>query len=265
MQPSFTHPLAFVPTMGALHAGHESLIALAKSICDEVLVSIFVNPLQFESQSDLAKYPRSLESDIWRATTAGATQVWSPTIAEIYSEPPTLVSAGVVGTRFEGNARLGHFDGMLTVVKRLFEVVEPSWAVFGEKDFQQLFLVKQMVSELDLPITIVSAPIVRAVDGLALSSRNLQLGEAGRQNALVISRALTAATQERSISNAKLVLQQILASEPRFTTDYAEIIDESNFEVAKFEGSTNRALVAGWVNGVRLLDNMMMKSSEVAI
>jgi pantoate--beta-alanine ligase len=265
MQPSFTHPLAFVPTMGALHAGHESLIALAKGICDQVLVSIFVNPLQFESQADLAKYPRSLESDIWRAKTAGATQVWSPTTEEIYLEPPTLFSAGVVGTRFEGAARSGHFDGMLTVVRRLFEVVEPQWAIFGEKDFQQLFLVKQLVSTLDLPIIIVTAPIIRTGDGLALSSRNVQLDEEGRKNALVISRALIAATREKSVLNARLVLQQILASEPHFTTDYAEIIDESNFEVAKFEGSTNRALVAGWVNGVRLLDNMKMKSSEVAI
>ena len=264
MQSSFTHPLAFVPTMGALHAGHESLIALAKSICDEVLVSIFVNPLQFESQSDLATYPRSLESDISRANAAGATQVWSPTIAEIYSEPPTLVAAGVVGTRFEGAARAGHFDGMLTVVKRLFEVVEPQWAIFGEKDFQQLFLVEQLVSELELPITIVSAPIVRAVDGLALSSRNIQLNKEGRANALVISQALTAATQEKSILNARLTLHRLLASEPKFTIDYAEIIDESNFEVAKVEGPSNRALVAGWVDGVRLLDNMRMKSSEVA-
>lgn len=265
MQPSLTHPLAFVPTMGALHPGHESLIAIAKSICAEVLVSIFVNPMQFESQSDLAKYPRSLESDIWRAKAAGASKVWAPTFEEIYPKPPTLISAGVVGTRFEGSARAGHFDGMLTVVKRLFEMTEPQWAIFGEKDFQQLFLVKQLVTKLALPITVVSAPIVRAVDGLALSSRNVQLGPEGRRDALVISRALTEATREKSIANAKSVLVQILASEPQFTIDYAEIIDESDFEVAKFTGPTNRALVAGWVNGVRLLDNMAMSNSEVTI
>ena len=135
--------VAFVPTMGALHVGHESLITLAKSKCSEVVVSIFINPLQFENKEDLANYPRTPELDIVRAEKAGATRVWLPTFEEIYPNEPEIIPAGAVGQLFEGVHRFGHFDGVLTVVKRLFELIKPTYAVFGEKDFQQLYLVKK--------------------------------------------------------------------------------------------------------------------------
>lgn len=249
MEMKLSRPLAFVPTMGALHAGHESLIKLAKNRSENVVVSIFVNPLQFENQQDLANYPRTPELDIKIAETAGASYVWQPTFEEIYPDQPKIISAGDIGNRYEGVHRFGHFDGVLTVVKRLFDLVQPDIAVFGEKDFQQLFLIKKMVKDLQLDIDIVSAPIVRDRGGLALSSRNIRLSDEGRKNALIISKALREGKyeKERVIS--------ILKSEPNFTLDYVEIIDADTFEVANSQSVNKRTLIAGWVEGVRLLDN----------
>ena len=249
MEMKLSRPLAFVPTMGALHAGHESLIKLAKNRSENVVVSIFVNPLQFENQQDLANYPRTPEFDIKIAESAGASYVWQPTFEEIYPDQPKIISAGEIGNSFEGVHRFGHFDGVLTVVKRLFDLVQPDIAVFGEKDFQQLFLIKKMVKDLKLDIEIVSAPIVRDCDGLALSSRNIRLSDEGRKNALIISKALREGKydKERVIS--------ILNSEPNFTLDYVEIIDADTFKVANSQSVNKRTLIAGWVEGVRLLDN----------
>lgn len=258
MNLSLQHPLAFVPTMGALHAGHQSLIAMGKSLAPNVLVSIFVNPLQFENPSDLEKYPRDLAGDRAKAESAGATEIWAPTIEEIYPAEPVMISAGELGNKFEGVHRFGHFDGVLTVVKRLFEITQPEIAVFGEKDFQQLFLVKRMVKDLDLPIKIVSAPIVRESDGLAMSSRNVRLNSDDRAASVVISKALNAAALEQSAAAARARLHEILRSEPRFALDYAELIDEESFTPATESTTKVRALVAGWINNVRLLDNMAM-------
>jgi len=257
------HPLAFVPTMGALHAGHESLIAIARKCSTSVVVSIFVNPLQFENPDDLANYPRSLSEDQLRAELAGASEVWAPTVEEIYPAEVNRISAGELGSRFEGEHRLGHFDGMLTVVNRLFELVQPQWAIFGEKDYQQLFLVRKLVADLQLPIEIVSAPIIRDSHGLALSSRNVRLSASDSTAAYVISRALNRASQLEGLSEQRTCLHEILATEPRFTLDYAEIIDEANFEIATPGAQRTRALVSGWVAGVRLIDNMAMKVSKV--
>ena len=249
MEMKLSRPLAFVPTMGALHAGHESLIKLAKNRSENVVVSIFVNPLQFENQQDLANYPRTPELDIKIAETAGASYVWQPTFEEIYPDQPKIISAGEIGNSFEGVHRFGHFDGVLTVVKRLFDLVQPDIAVFGEKDFQQLFLIKKMVKDLQLDIEIVAAPIVRDRDGLALSSRNIRLSDEGRKSALIISKAL----REGKYDKARVI--SILKSEPNFTLDYAEIIDADTFEVANSLSVNKRTLIAGWVEGVRLLDN----------
>ena len=246
---------AFVPTMGALHAGHLSLIELAKSYSDEVIVSIFVNPLQFENKDDLAKYPRDLDADKKLAMSAGATQIWAPTIDEIYPDEPSVISAGKLGSKYEGVNRAGHFDGVLTVVDRLFKHVQPTHAIFGEKDFQQLFLIKQWAQENKVPVQIISAPLIRDQDGLALSSRNIRLGDEGRKSALVISQALLAARESRDPHSTML---EVLASEPGFTLDYAIVIDEESFEEASASTLNTRALIAGWVNGVRLLDNMQM-------
>jgi pantoate--beta-alanine ligase len=267
--PQFRYPNAFVPTMGALHIGHESLIKLARQYCEEVVVSIFVNPLQFENPKDLESYPGKLGADTKVAIRAGATKVWAPTLEDIYPdrgnqfERVIKIESGALGEKFEGASRPGHFDGMLTVVKRLFEVVNPAWAIFGEKDFQQLALVKQMVQNLGMPTQIISAPLIREIDGLALSSRNVRLTSEGRAAALVISKALYLAANEVSLSAQLATLNSVLIGESRFILDYAVIIVESNFEPADSEKTNNRALVAGWVDGVRLLDNMKMPRSDV--
>ena len=258
MNLTLKHPLAFVPTMGALHAGHQSLIELAKAECSEVVVSVFVNPLQFENPEDLAKYPRDLDGDATKAESAGATYVWAPTVEEIYPAKPEIISAGDFGNLFEGVHRFGHFDGVLTVVKRLFDLTQPEVAVFGEKDYQQLFLIKKMVRELALPIKIIDGPIIREEDGLAMSSRNVRLNKDDRAAALVISKALREASSAKNLKGARESLHKILATENNFILDYAEIIDEATFEIAGADCTTPRALVAGWINGVRLIDNMVI-------
>jgi pantoate--beta-alanine ligase len=247
---------AFVPTMGALHAGHLSLIKTARELSDQVVVSIFVNPLQFENPDDLAKYPRDIEGDSAMAIAAGATELWAPTVYEIYPSNPEIISAGPIGSIYEGVNRPGHFDGVVTVVDRLFKKVQPTHAIFGEKDFQQLFIIKQWVREKNIPVTIVPAPLIRDADGLALSSRNIRLGDDGRRDALVISRALFAAAES---DDPQSTLHEILDSAPGFTLDYADVIDEETFALATASTAKPRAIVAGWVNGVRLLDNMQMK------
>jgi pantoate--beta-alanine ligase len=243
---------AFVPTMGALHAGHASLIKKAREYSDRVVVSIFINPLQFENKDDLVKYPRTPEFDIDLAASAGATHLWLPHVAEIYPGEVTKISAGALGDIYEGVKRPGHFDGVLTVVNRLFELVKPTWAIFGEKDFQQLTLIKSMKSD----VQIIGAPTVRDADGLALSSRNVRVSD--RQAALIIHRALLFASQEKEINRARKVMNEVLASEESFTLDYAEIINEGNFAPALQSDANKRAIIAGWVNSVRLIDNMPM-------
>jgi len=250
--------IAFVPTMGALHEGHASLIRAAKELSDHVVVSVFVNPLQFEDEKDLKKYPRTPEADIEVAERAGVSTLWLPETKEIYPGLIQEISAGAIGEAYEGAHRTGHFAGVLTVVRRLFDLVQPAWAVFGEKDFQQLFLIKQMVRDQGLNIEIVPVPTVRESNGLAISSRNVRLKGVDRQVALVISRALTKASQATSVEDMHKALEETLAGEVGFIRDYAAIIDESNFELASDKTYAKRALVAGWVNGVRLIDNMTM-------
>jgi pantoate--beta-alanine ligase len=178
--------------------------------------------------------------------------LWLPTVDEIYPGEVQKISAGALGDIYEGVKRPGHFDGVLTVVNRLFELVKPQWAIFGEKDFQQLTLIKSMKSGVE----IIGAPTIRDTDGLALSSRNVRLSDP--KAALVIYRALLAASNEKSIDSAREVMRGVLASEAAFTLDYAEIINESNFEKASPNDANKRAIIAGWVNGIRLIDNMPM-------
>jgi len=234
--------------MGALHKGHQALIKRARELDKEVVVSIFVNPLQFTDAADLEKYPRTPETDIQTATLAGATEVWFPTYEEIYPNEPVQISAGPVGDLYEGASRPGHFAGVLTVVNRLFEIVKPSTAVFGEKDFQQLWLIKNHFKK----IQIASIPTVREFDGLALSSRNARLTESDRATALIISKALKEPSR----------MHEILATQPAFKLDYAEIIDEKTFQLASATTQNKRAIIAGWVNGVRLLDNAVVESNS---
>ena len=237
-----------VPTMGALHKGHQALIKRARELDKEVVVSIFVNPLQFTDAADLEKYPRTPETDIQIATLAGATEVWFPNYEEIYPNEPVQISAGAVGDLYEGASRPGHFAGVLTVVNRLFEIVKPSAAVFGEKDFQQLWLVKNHFRKIE----IAAVPTVREFDGLALSSRNIRLTESDRAAALIVSKALKEPNR----------MHEILATEPAFKLDYAEIIDEKTFQLASATTQNKRAIIAGWVNGVRLLDNEVVETNS---
>jgi pantoate--beta-alanine ligase len=234
--------------MGALHKGHQALIKRARELDKEVVVSIFVNPLQFTEAADLEKYPRTPEADIQIATLAGATEVWFPTFEEIYPNEPVQISAGPIGDLYEGASRPGHFAGVLTVVNRLFEIVKPKAAVFGEKDFQQLWLIKNHFKKME----IISVPTIREFDGLALSSRNVRLTESDRTAALIISKALKEPAR----------MAEILASEPQFKLDYADVIDEQTFQLASDTTKNKRAIIAGWVNGIRLLDNAVVDANS---
>ena len=243
-----------VPTMGALHKGHQALIKRARTLDKEVIVSIFVNPLQFENKEDIDAYPRTPERDIEIATIAGATQVWFPEFEELYPEGFQTLTAGPLGSIFEGASRPGHFDGVVTVVNRLFALTKPSKAIFGEKDFQQLSIIKSMKT----PVEIIGVPTVREFDGLAMSSRNQRLTQEGRNSALVVNRALSAARLAPTVEIAIEILNSTLSTESEFKKDYATVIDENDFSVAKETTQSKRAIIAGWVEGVRLIDNMPM-------
>ena len=243
-----------VPTMGALHAGHQSLIKLGKNLGEKVIVSIFVNPLQFENKSDLESYPKSFEQDLQIAEEAGAAAVFTPSELDIYPGQIEKIEAGSIGDIFEGRSRPGHFSGVLTVVKRLFDLVQPKHAVFGEKDFQQLFLIEKMVNDLKLPVNIVAAPTIRDSSNLALSSRNSRLSVEEKKVAQVIYQALT----QNNIENARELLKKV----DGFSLDYLEEIDEHSFTLATPDTKNKRLIIAGWVNQVRLIDNMAMGSKR---
>jgi pantoate--beta-alanine ligase len=243
-----------VPTMGALHKGHQALIKRARSMSKEVVVSIFINPLQFENADDVAAYPRSPERDIQLATLAGATEIWMPDYEEIYPSQITKLKAGPIGELYEGASRPGHFDGVVTVVSRLFEIVKPEVAIFGEKDFQQLQIIRAMGSD----VGIIGVPTVREFDGLAFSSRNIRLSEAGRVSANVIYRAMAAARLAPTIAIAQEIIDTTISTDAGFTCDYATIINEEDFSLANDETKHKRAILAGWIDGVRLIDNMRM-------
>ena len=242
---------AFVPTMGALHAGHGSLFAIAGKYSENIVASIYVNPLQFENKEDLENYPRTPDRDIELAEQYGVTHLWFPTYEEIYPEGFATLTAGPISALYEGASRPGHFDGVVTVVRRLFDLVKPRVAIFGEKDFQQLALIREIAAEVE----IIAAPIIRESDGLAMSSRNIRLDSSGRATAQIISKALRESKSESE-------LRTILASEPALTVDYADYIDEKTFLAPTETSEFTRAIVAGWINGVRLLDNMAVKSEK---
>ena len=246
----------FVPTMGALHAGHAALFKLAKTKSDFVVASIFVNPLQFDDAQDLADYPRTPDRDIKIAAESGVTHLWLPTEEEIYSSEVKKIGAGELGNIYEGANRSGHFDGVVTVVSRLFELLKPESAIFGEKDFQQLTLIRTIAKG----VKIIAAPTVREADGLAMSSRNVRLDNESRAAALVIYQALTAAKSSLNAQEARNQMRKVCAEQPLFKLDYAEVIDEQDFSIATDSTLNSRAIIAGWLNGVRLIDNMQMKT-----
>lgn len=254
--------LAFVPTMGALHEGHLALIRKAREVSEQVLVSVYVNPTQFESSDDLAKYPKTLERDLELAESAGATYLWSPSVAEIYPEGLAnvqLISAGPIGDLYEGAARPNHFAGVLTVIHRLFSITNPRYAVFGEKDFQQLFLIRRFAQEKFSDVQIISGETVRDKNGIALSSRNARLSALEMEIAKVLPRAQQRARHTSSVPAAKGVLREVLTNQQGFTLDYAEMVDPTTLLPIPddFSGQV-QVLLAGWIGSVRLIDNFAL-------
>ena len=259
--------VGLVPTMGALHAGHCSLVERASAQCDLVVVTVFVNPLQFGDSDDIARYPRTLESDVELASAAGAGIVFAPPVKEMYPGFPaavaTTVSVARLGDHWEGASRPGHFDGVSTVVAKLFAMAGRCRAYFGEKDFQQLAVVRRMVRDLSLPVEIIGCPTVRDEDGLALSSRNVRLSSDQRRVALVLSRSLRAgaALIARGEDRAQVIedaMARMVAEEPSVDLDYAAVVHADDLHgVTSVRPDVNiRLLIAATVGGVRLIDNL---------
>jgi pantoate--beta-alanine ligase len=250
--------VAFVPTMGALHEGHRALMRRAGELADGVVVSIFVNPLQFGAGEDFDKYPRTFEADLAACRDEGVSVVFAPTPDVIYPQQPKVtVHGGPLGELLEGAARPGHFDGVLTVVTKLFNLVAPDVAVFGEKDYQQLALIRQMVQDLDIPVHVVGATTIREYDGLALSSRNRYLSDDQRAGALAISRALRAGSEYTTAVDVMDAAHAILDTEARLRVDYVALVDADTLEpVGDQSSSTARLLVAAYAGTTRLIDNI---------
>jgi pantoate--beta-alanine ligase len=243
--------IGLVPTMGALHAGHLSLIAAARADCELVVVSVFVNPTQFGRGEDLERYPRDEARDLAKAESAGVDLLFAPTAEQIYPEGfDTWVDPGKVATYLEGSSRPGHFRGVATVCTKLFLLVKPQRAYFGRKDAQQVAVVKQVVRDLELPVEIVACPIVRDADGLALSSRNVFLSPEERQVALALPRALEAGlAAHRSGSDAVRAAREVLDAELGLRVDYVAEAD--------LDGPTLAAAVV--VGSTRLIDNVLLE------
>jgi pantoate--beta-alanine ligase len=252
--------VALVPTMGALHEGHRSLIRLARAHTERVVVSIFVNPLQFGAGEDFARYPRPLADDLAVCAAEGVDVVFAPEASELYAaDRQVTVAAGPIGQVLEGAARPGHFDGVLTVVLKLFNIVDPGLAVFGQKDAQQLACIQRMVRDLNLDIEVLGAPIVREADGLALSSRNVYLSPTERALARSLSAALEKAATQASVPAARAAAYEVLdraADDPAFALDYATLVDPGTFtEVPDDHIGTALFVVAARVGRTRLIDN----------
>ncbi|WP_169953617.1 pantoate--beta-alanine ligase [Microbispora sp. H11081] len=262
--------IALVPTMGALHEGHRSLIRLAREHADHVVVSVFVNPLQFGPGEDFSRYPRTFDADLAVCEEEGVGVVFAPSAEDMYlPDRQVEVSAGPMGGVAEGAFRPGHFDGVLTVVLKLFNLVRPDVAVFGQKDAQQLALIRRMVADLDVPVSIVGAPTVREPDGLALSSRNRYLSEADRRTALALSRALRAGVARAGTAGpagildaAQAVLEEAARFDPPLLLDYLILADPATFGPVGDDHRGEAILaVAAKVGATRLIDNMPLTLS----
>jgi pantoate--beta-alanine ligase len=251
--------------MGALHDGHVSLIRRARAETDALVVSIFVNPLQFGDAADLARYPRDEERDLATAEHLGADLAFAPAAPEMYprGEPEVTVDPGPLGERLEGAGRPGHFRGVATVVSKLLHAVGPSRAYFGEKDAQQLAVVRRLVADLDEPVAIVACPTVREADGLALSSRNAQLSPAQREAAGCLFLALAAAAElaragEREAGRLVAVMAREIGATLEARLAYAAVVDDATFEEVSLVDGPSRALVAATFGRVRLIDNLLL-------
>ncbi len=257
--------VGFVPTMGALHQGHGRLVAAARRECGFVALSIFVNPLQFGAGEDFSSYPRRLEQDSAVAASLGCDVLFVPEERSMYPQgrPTVTVDPGPLGERLEGRSRPGHFRGVLTVVAKLLNLAGHGRAYFGEKDAQQLVLVRRMVEDLDIPVEVVAVPVVREIDGLALSSRNVRLSMQEREAAPALFDALTIAAQlaragERDANVLRAQMARRIGAEPIAKLDYVAIVDDATWEdLVTIEGPA-RALVAARFGSTRLIDNVLL-------
>ncbi|QJW88648.1 pantoate--beta-alanine ligase [Spirosoma taeanense] len=258
------HRISLVPTMGALHEGHLSLIETAKRETDLVVSSIFVNPIQFNNADDLARYPRTLEEDCQKLESAGCDVVFAPSVDEIYSESPIVrFSFGDLETVMEGAFRPGHFNGVGLVVAKLFNIVQPDRAYFGQKDLQQVAVVRRLIRDLSFPIELVRCPTVREADGLAMSSRNRNLTPTEREQAPALFEALTLAHElmqdGRSPAQAKGAVTGYFSSRPGFRLDYIEVANADTLQpVGEVLAPGQTAIcIAAYLGSVRLIDNLV--------
>ena len=260
--------VGFVPTMGALHEGHLSLVRAARARCDLVVVSIFVNPAQFGPTEDLAKYPRTFERDCELLARENVDLVFAPSVEEMY--PPgalTWVTVEELSDKLDGRSRPGHFRGVTTVVSKLFHIIEPDVAFLGQKDAAQVAIIRRMVRDLNIPVEIVTCPIVREADGLAMSSRNAYLNPEERKQALVLQRSLMRVkklAEEGERNAAKLVALGVdeLASEPSVRLDYFEIVDPACLDPVEDISKGAVVAVAAYVGATRIIDNFLWPGSN---
>ena len=261
--------VGIVPTMGALHEGHLSLIKKAKETCDKVVVSVFVNPIQFGPSEDFDKYPRTLDKDMELCNSVGVDLVFAPTPKEMYGEGNRLSNDTLTYVcppffyvnKLCGKTRVGHFDGVCTVVLKLFNIVQPDYGFFGQKDAQQVIIIKKMVRDLNVPIEIIQCPIVREDSGLALSSRNKYLSEEGKKDALVLSQILKniKACYQKGITDVSALKETAYSYlTDKHDMEYLEILDKNTLEEKPNANKDSIALIACRVEGVRLIDNIYL-------
>jgi pantoate--beta-alanine ligase len=256
--------IGLVPTMGALHAGHVSLVQAARGASDVVAVSIFVNPTQFGPKEDFSLYPRSLEQDCALLEAERVDVVFAPTVVEMYSvDARTFVTVEGLSERLDGASRPGHFRGVTTVVNKLFNIARPHRAFFGQKDAAQVAILRKMIRDMNLDVALVVCPIVREADGLALSSRNVYLDAKQRRQALVLGRALMSVKElavagERSAAKLLAKARGVLAGEPGVRVDYLASVDPDTLEDLEDVGGGALVAVAAWVGATRLIDNLVI-------
>jgi len=256
--------VGLVPTMGALHAGHASLIGMARSRCGAVAVSIFVNPTQFAPNEDYARYPRTLDADCAMAERTGADVVFAPAVEEMYPlGAETFVEVEQISDRLDGQSRPGHFRGVATVVAKLFIAGEPDFAFFGQKDAAQVAVLRRMIADLRMGLELVVCPIVREADGLALSSRNVYLSAEERKRALVLSRSLRhveelVAGGERDAEKLRAAARTVIGEEPAVRVDYLALVDWATLEPVETAVPGTLFAVAAWVGETRLIDNTIL-------
>jgi pantoate--beta-alanine ligase len=261
--------LGLVPTMGALHEGHLSLVRAAKAQCDAVAVSIFVNPTQFGPAEDLSKYPRPFDRDRQLLEKEGVEVLFAPPVEEVYANSSASAWVVVEGLseKLDGRSRPGHFRGVTTIVSKLFHIVEPDAAFFGQKDAAQLAVIRRMVRDLNFPVEIVACPIVREPDGLAMSSRNAYLNHEERSRALVIQLSLQRAQQafragERNAAALISAGKEVFAGEPKVALDYFEIVDPDTLDPVERISQRTLVAVAAYVGATRLIDNLVLGATS---